>query len=432
VIYIVNEILILGILFIFFALLAIGIPVSFTLFITGFAALTLTNGLTISIALLQSAFYSTITSYLITTVPLFVLMAFILNESGLVRDLFQFFNDWFGHFRGGLAFAATIANGGMAALSGSSSATAGAMSAIAVPQMREHGYDDRLSAGTVSAAGTFAILLPPSLALIIYGIMTQTSIATLFLAGIIPGMLTLGAYLAIIWAWGRYNPDVIGGQPSKVSMEQRISSLRRIWPASLLIIIVLGSLYTGIVTPTESGAMGAFGALVISVFIYDMDYREIYDAHVKTIELTTMVFLIVIAADVFSRWLTLQQVTQNVITGVINSGLSQLAVLILLLAIYVILGAFMEQLAILILTLPLTYPLVVETMGYSPIWFGIIIIKTIEIGLVTPPFGLNVYIATSTVDVDIEKAFAGAIRFLVADVLIIALLVAFPGLGQGF
>lgn len=427
-----NEILILGILFIFFALLAIGIPVSFTLFITGFAALTLTNGLTISIALLQSAFYSTITSYLITTVPLFVLMAFILNESGLVRDLFQFFNDWFSHFRGGLAFAATIANGGMAALSGSSSATAGAMSAIAVPQMREHGYDDRLSAGTVSAAGTFAILLPPSLALIIYGIMTQTSIATLFLAGIIPGMLTLGAYLAIIWAWGRYNPDVIGGQPSKVSMEQRISSLRRIWPASLLIIIVLGSLYAGIVTPTESGAMGAFGALVISVFIYDMDYREIYDAHVKTIELTTMVFLIVIAADVFSRWLTLQQVTQNVITAVINSGLSQLAVLILLLAIYVILGAFMEQLAILILTLPLTYPLVVETMGYSPIWFGIIIIKTIEIGLVTPPFGLNVYIATSTVDVDIEKAFAGAIRFLVADVLIIALLIAFPWFGQGF
>lgn len=412
---------------IFLVLLLVGAPIAFGLIISGFSGLALSLGMETAIKFTRQIFYSNVSDFLLTTVPVFILMAFVLNETGLIRDLFSAFNHWIGHLKGGLAVATTITNGGMAMLSGSSTATIAAMASISIPEMRRYGYDDRLSAGTVAASGTFAILLPPSVALIIYGILTQTSITGLFIAGIVPGMLTLLGYIIVIYSWAYSDIEIMGGAKERSSLSDRLQSIRPIGPAAILIIVVLGSLYTGIVTPTEAGSMGALGAVVIALGIYRTPISDISNAFDKTLEITSMVFLILIGADIFSRFLTLRGIPQTIIEAVSNSGFPPLVILLLILLIYIILGTFMDQLAILILTLPITFPLFVGELGYHPVWFGIFIIKTIEVGLVTPPFGMNVYVLSGTVDgVDIGDAFRGALRFLVVDLVIIGVMIAFP------
>lgn len=406
-------------------LLLSGASVAFALILSSIIGLFLFMNTGQILGFLGTSPYSSVSGYLLSTIPMFILMAEFLRVSGLTQHIFTAIHRWFGHIRGGLAMATTFANGGMAALSGSSTATAATMSSIAVPEMRKYGYDDRLSMGTVSAAGTFAIMIPPSLGLIVYGVLTETSIARLFIGGIIPGILTLGGYILVIYVWALVNPDVIGGTLEKFSRRERLESLRPVWPALLLVVAVIGGLYSGALTPTESGGVGAFGAFLIVVVVMDVRLDGMQEALMRTAEITTMIFMIVIGAELFGRYLAVSGLTRDLLNFIAALPLDPLIIIVIVMVIYALMGTVMDQLAILILTLPVTYPLAIN-LGFDSIWFGVLIAKTIEIGLVTPPLGMNVFVASSPLDVDVDIGFRGSMRFLVADFIILGLMIAFP------
>lgn len=407
-------------------LLAIGVPVAFSLAIAGWIGLLTQVGVDSSMVIMRNVTYANVAFYLLSTIPMFILMAEFLNESELTALVFRAANRWLSGVKGGLAFATTVANGGMAALSGSSTATAATMARMAVPEMQKYGYDDRLSLGTVAAAGTFAVMIPPSLGLIIYGVMTETSIARLFIAGIVPGLLTVVGYGLTIYVWGAVNTEVIGDQTG-YTWDEKFASLKPIWPAVIVVLLVIGGLYLGVVTPTEAGALGALGTFVVAVTVGGMRLKGTKRALLRTAETTTMIFMIVIGAMIFGRWLAITGATRLLIDAVAALPVNRWIILVIVLAIYVLMGTLMDQLAILILTLPITFPLA-TSLGYNPIWFGILIAKTIEIGLVTPPLGLNVYVASGATDLDAEVGFKGAIRFIPIDIIIIFVLMLFPQL----
>lgn len=411
-------------------LIGIGVPISFALFISGILGVFFFVGINSLIGTLTTSPRVATASYLYTTIPMFLLMAELLGKSGMLSVIFRTLDKWTRQIPGGMAIATTFANGGMAALSGSSTASAATMARIAIPEMRKYGYDDRLSMGTVCAAGTFAIMIPPSIGLIIYGVVTETSIAQLFLAGVVPGILTLISYVVLIMLWVKRNPDIAGGRTEMdpAPWKERFRSLLPVWPAIVLIALILGGLYSGAVTATEAGALGAFGSLVIGVGVYGMGWEDINSALTSTIEVTTMIFMILIGALVFGFYLTTTRITQEVVLYVSELPIGRWPIFLIIVLIYLLLGMLMNQSAILILTLPVTFPLVVDGLGFHPIWFGIIIAKTAEIGMITPPLGLNVYVASSAVDVDSTTGFRGSFWFLLADAFILILLMLFPSI----
>jgi tripartite ATP-independent transporter DctM subunit len=405
-------------------LLVIGVPVGYTMLISGTTGLVLVMGYGPAQGILMGAPRDPI-SFTFTTIPLFILMAEFLSKSGIIADLYDSTQKWLGHFPGGLAIATTIANGGMAALSGSSTASVAAMSKISYGEMQERGYRDDLTLGSIAGAGTFAVMIPPSLGLIVYGLITENNIGLLFLGGIVPGVLTLAGYIGIIMLWTAYDPKV-APTSEKAPLESRLSSTLTVWPGLLVIFGVLGGIYSGIITATEAGAVGAVSAFLVATAVYGMGVSDTYEALRDTLETSGMLFLIIFGALVFGFYLTVTQLPQRLVRYIDALPITALQVLLLLLVVYILLGALMDQLAILLLTLPITYPVVVDGLGFGPIWFGVLIAKTIEIGLVTPPIGLNVYIATGTVDADLLDGFKGAARFLLVDVVVLGLLIAFP------
>lgn len=420
-----NELVVLASILALILLLALGIPVAYTLIITSSIGLFIVVGPS-AISLISTTPTQTATKFVFTTIPMFILMAEFMSRSGLTGDVFEAMNQWTSHVPGGLAMGTTLANGGMAALSGSSSATAATMAKIAVPQMRKFGYDDRLSMGTVSAGGTFAAMIPPSLALIIYGILTETSIVLLFIGGVVPGILTVAGYILFIYGWVKLDPEVGGTVGDRYSWTERKESLGTVWPALILVVAMLGGLYSGIVTATEAGALGAFGAFLLAFGIYGMGFGKVNEALWGAAETTTVIFLILIGASIYGFFLGFTGAVETFIEVVVNLPIPIWLVFLILLLLYIGMGTLMDQLAILVLTLPLTFPLVVNEMGFNAVWFGVVLVKTVEIGLVTPPLGLNVYIASGAVDVDISTSFQGAMRFLVVDVIVLAVMVLFP------
>lgn len=408
-------------------LLLLGVPVAFSMLIAGVTGLALILGPGPSEGILSGVLYSQVSGFTLTTIPLFILMAMFLRESGLTKDIFAALQTWVGHFRGGLAIATTITNGILAALTGSSTAAVAALSTIAIPEMRKYGYDDRMSIGTVAAAGTIASMIPPSLGLIIYGILTQNNIGDLFIAGVIPGVLTLIGYIFLIQIWAR-REDVAGDPVPRATWAERSESLSSVWAAVILMTVVLGGIYTGIMTASEAGGVGAVGALIILLYRKHSSQEPIGKACKSAIELTTMIFFILIGAFIFSIYMGATGFTDLLLGSIVSLPFPPFIVLLLVVVAYIGLGTVMDQLAVLVLTLPITYPLAVDTFGYHPIWFGVIIVKTIEIGLITPPLGLNVFVATSTIDVEVSTAFRGAGWFLIVDGLVILLLFAFPNI----
>lgn len=434
------------------ALLLIGIPVAYVLFIGASVGLYLLIGPPAASTIGTTPFEVS-SSFTFIVVPLFILMAEFLGASGITKNIFKAINVWTQRIPGGMAIAATIANGGMAVMSGSSAASAATMAKVSIPEMRRFGYKDTLSAGTVSAAGTFASMLPPSLILIVYGIITETSIGALFLAGVTPGILTLLAYIVVIMVWLKIDPDVArdsvevvpdGGREEDagdsetaaaterdrshherdLSFMEKVQTTKDVFPGIVLIFIVLAGIYGGYMTPTEAGAIGAFGALVISL-VYGLRWDGTKEALDETVRTTGKVFLIIVGATMLSHYLGFTGVIQDTISLINDLGLFNWQTLTLLLVIYLALGTILDPLGILVLTLPLTFP-IVTTMGYSGVWFGIIVVKTIEMGLVTPPFGLNVYIVSGSIDVDIQDVFKGAAPFLVADLAVLIPMVLYP------
>lgn len=404
-----------------------GMPIAFATAFAGALGIWLLAGWDAVYGVLKTTPYRTSSEYLLSTVPMFILMAEFLAHGRVVRLLFDFAHRWIGHVRGGLAQAAVLANVGFAALSGSSTAAAAAMARISVPEMRRFGYDDRLSLATVAIAGTLSIMIPPSLALILYGILTETSIGRLFLAGIIPGIMTAVAYMTTIAVWTRLRPQV-APLAERASWGERWRSVWPIWSAVMLVIFVATAIYSGAISASEAGAIGALGALVVSATHGGMTRRGFAGALTATVRSTAMIFGILIGATVFGVFLAMTQAPQALVGAVGGLEAEPWQVLAVLILIYVILGCFIDQLAIIILTLPLTFPLILH-LDYDPIWFGIIITKTIEIGMVTPPMGLNIFVTTGSVKgARMQDCFVGIAPFLVAELIVVVLLMSFPQL----
>jgi len=372
--------------------------------------------------------YSQTANYTIACMPLFILMGTILSHSQIGADLYVAVRKWMGHIRGGLAIATIGACGLFAAICGESSATAITMGKIAFPEMRKYGYSLSLSSCSVVCGGTIGILIPPSVILIIYGMLTEESITHLFMAGVIPGILQVMLYMIVIYIMCRLKPD-IGPAGPKENVREKFRSLKMVWPVVAVFIFIIGGLYGGLFTATEAGAMGASAALIITIIMRRMN-KTVFSESVKdALQSTAMVFLLLIGAYIFMRFMALSNLPPMISEAVINfqqaHHLSPVLVIILIMFVYTILGCFLDSMAVLLLTVPIITPIVV-TMGYDQVWWGIMMVRFIEMSMITPPFGLNLFIMTKAIDTPLSVLYQGVWPFLIADVVHVALLIAFP------
>ena len=403
----------------------VGVPIAFSMGIVGFFGLVGMIGWDPSLAMVAGVTMETGLDYGLSVVPLFILMGNFVTHAGLSDELYAASNAWLGHRRGGLAMATVLACGGFSAVCGSSLATAATMTKVAMPSMRKYGYADSLASGVIAAGGTLGILIPPSVILVLYGIMTQQDIGKLFAAGIIPGIIGIFGYMATVWVVTAINPE-LGPEAERVPMRQRFHLLKGIWGIVVLFIIVIGGIYLGVFTPTEAAGIGASGALLFALGRRRLSWVTLYRVLVESAQTTAMIFFILIGAILFSNFVNIAGLPDDLSNFVETLGWSSLAVLFAILAIYLILGAVLESLSMILLTIPIFYP-IVEGLGFDLIWFGVIVVVVTEVSLITPPIGLNVFVIRSVLpEVPTGTIFKGIIPFFIADVIRLALLVFFP------
>lgn len=408
-------------------LLLIGLPVAFALGVAGTGALFFIAPLPTIESLLTAVVHDTVANYVILTIPAFVMMSEFLSAGGIADDMMIACNRMLRKLRGGLAMACVLAGAVLAASSGSSTASVATISRAAFPTMRKLGYNQGLAVGTIAISGTLAIMIPPSIAFVVYGILTEESIGKLFVAGIGPGLLTVVGYmltiLFILWRRPDFAPKM---QDALVNTQgDELEQKGRVWPIGLLVLLVLGALYSGLATPTEVGALGTVGAFVLSVLLGRMSFDKFVTAVGNTLRTTTMIVAIIFGAMMFGYFMTYTQVTGRLLQFIADSQLQPYVVLLCILFVYLILGMLMDQFAILVLTVPITYS-IITGLHFDPIWFGVLITKTAEIGLVTPPVGLNIFIASAATNTPTGVGFRGVAPFVFTEIVILALLVAFP------
>jgi len=415
---------IIGIFFLFL-LLALRMQIGFSMALVGFLGFTVLCSLEASFSIMGMEAFKTGTAYSLTVIPLFILMGQFANHSRMGMEIYETVYRWLGFLPGGLAMATTGACAGFAAISGSSLATAATMGMVALPEMKRFKYDDSLATGCIAAGGTLGILIPPSTVLIIYGILTEQPIATLFIAGVLPGLLLSGLFIATIYAMTKYKPS-LGPPGPRFTMKEKIYSLKGTWSLLALFLLVIGGLYTGWFTPTEAAGVGAFGAFFITIIKGRLNRDNLRESLTETVKTTAMVFVILIGANIFGYFLTVSQIPDQLSTWIGELGLNRYVVMSMLIFAFIILGCFMEGLAIMVLTIPIVYPMVMA-MGFDPIWFGIIITLTMEMSLITPPVGINVFIISGVAkDVPMYTIFRGILPFWFAMLACIILLVIFP------
>jgi C4-dicarboxylate transporter DctM subunit len=405
--------------------LLLGIPIAFSLAGSGILGIYLITGSWSKVmGILGMAPFTAVADYSLTTIPMFILMAYFSASSGLAKDLFKAGANWLSHIRGGLGVATVFACGIFGAMSGASVAAASVMSTIAYPEMRRHGYSEPLAAGTVGIGSTLDILIPPSVAMVIYGIATQTSIAKLLIAGTIPGII-VGIFLALaIFAWVHIRPQD-APETYRVSSAERWESVRRIWPSLLLILVVIGLLYTGVVTPTEVGAIGAFMAAVIGAAFGRLTWSGTFEALKMTIRTSAMIFMIIIGATIFGYYMALSRVPQQVVAAVTDWNLNRWIVMIGIVVGYFVISMFMDEIPLLLLTLQLTFPLITH-LGFDPIWFGVLSMMMVAMGLVFPPVGMIAFVVSATAKVDLVKVYTGTSVLMIAIVITTILIMIFP------
>lgn len=416
-------------------LIVVGVPVGFALGLAGAIGLLAIVNAKIITGLIGHVAYETASNYVLLTIPMFVLMAELLASSGIAKDMMLSCSRLMYRVKGGLAMACVLAGAVLASASGSSTASVASIASAAFPTMKRLGYDDRFSVGTMAIAGTLAIMIPPSIAFIVYGIITEESIGKLFMAGLVPGVITAFGYILTIAVVVRLRPDwapdpqllKLEGSDPDSGQSGELSQSGRIWPVMLLVMLVLGALYTGVATPTEIGALGASGALILTCLLRRLSWEGLITALGKTLRTTSMIIVIIFGALLFGYFLTYTQVTVAMLDWIAAAELSPYVVLLAIVAIYLVLGMFMDQFAIIVLTVPITYA-VLTGLGFDGIWLGIVIVKTAEIGLVSPPLGLNIYIASGATGVSTRQGFAGVTPFILVELLILALIIAFPSL----
>jgi len=405
--------------------LLLGVPIAFSLAGAGILGIYLhTGNLNMVIGILGMAPFSTVADYALTTIPMFILMAFFSASSGLARDLYTAGANWLSHIKGGLAVATVFACGIFGAMSGASVAAASVMSSIAMPEMRRHGYSEELAAGSIGIGATLDILIPPSVAMVIYGVATQTSIGKLLIAGVVPGII-VGIFLTVaILVWVRVSPSH-APETYRVSAAERWASIKRIWPSLLLILMVLVLLYTGIVTPTEVGAIGAFLSAAIGVAFGRLRWAGAIEALKLTIRTSAMIFMIIIGATIFGSYMALSRVPQQVVAVVAEMNLNRWVVIVGIVIAYFVVSMFMDEIPLLLLTLQLTFPLITN-LGFDPIWFGVLSMMMVSMGLVFPPVGMIAFVVSATANVSLVKVYKGTSILMIAIVLTTILIMIFP------
>ena len=425
---------IIGFALLIFLILVIRMPIAFAMAIVGFFGFAILQGLTLdnlfdfrwkaSLTLASNRVIETAQEYSLSVVPLFILMGNFVTRSGLSQELYNAAYTFLGHRRGGLAMSTVVACGGFSAICGSSLATSATMAKVALPPMRKFGYADSLATASIAAGGTLGILIPPSVILVIYGLLTETSIRELFAAGFIPGLLGVILYmLAVRWVVMR-NPKS-GPAGEKFTWAERMQALKGIWGVLLLFTIVMGGIYLGVFTPTEAAGIGAAGAFLIALLRGQLNLVKTYEVLSDTVRTSTMLFAVIIGALIFSDFINRAGLPVWLLEFVQSLDVSPMTVIIVILCIYILLGMVFESLSMLLLTVPVFYPLI-DSLGFDLVWYGIVVVVVTEISLITPPVGMNVFVLSAVLkDIKTGTIFKGVTPFWCADIVRLALIVAF-------
>lgn len=410
-----------------FGLLMLGVPVGFGMAIVGFGGFAAIVGTGPAAALAGQIVYDNATNFSFSVLPLFIVMGNLVARSRLSDDLFDAAHAYFGHRRGGLAYATVLASGGFGAVCGSSAATAATMVRVAYPAMRQRGYDAGISTGSIAAGGTLGILIPPSTIMILYGVLTETDIIKLFAAGMIPGAIAILCHFGAIAAVVRLRPE-IAPAGDRVAWCARLRATWRIWGVVVLFVGMMGGIYLGVFTPTEGGAVGAAGALVFAIAKGGLRWAALMDILRESCRTTAMMFAILFGAVLFGNFLEVAGFTKALGGFVTGLDMGPTGTVLLIFAIYVLLGCFVESVSMLFLTVPLFFP-IVTAMGFDPVWFGIVVIVAIEISLITPPIGLNVFVMRGMIpEVPLRTMFLGVAPFVLSSVVLLLILIFFPTL----
>ena len=408
-----------------FALMLLRVPIGMAMGLVGVSGFAYLAGGGPALKIIGHTSMRTVTDFNFAVVPLFLLMGAFATTSGMSRELFRAGNAFLGHLRGGLGIATIAACGGFSAICGSSVATAATFSRVAYPEMRRYGYRESFSTGVIAAGGTLGIMIPPSTVFAIYGLITEQDIGKLFIAGIVPGILAMLMYMGTVTLLGRLRPDYL--PPGKhASWAERLTSIREIWSTLLLFAFVIGGIYGGAFTATEAAGMGAVGAFILGVVRGRLSRQDIRRSLLDTTRVTAAVFTILIGALLFGYFLTITQTPQKITALLTGLGIGRYGVLVVIMLMYLVLGCIMDALAMIILTVPIILP-VIKELGFDPIWFGVIIVMTVELGLISPPVGMNIFVIKSVIgDVKISTIFSGVLPFIVTDIIRLAILIAFP------
>ena len=408
-------------------LLALRLPIGFAMIVVSTLGIAEVRGWGVAASVLRSEPFDFASKWSFSAIPLFILMGAVVHNAGIARGIFGAARMWLGRVPGGLAVSANIACAGFSAASGSSMATAATMGRIAIPEMAAAGYDMRLATGVVASAGTLGVMIPPSLTFLLYAIFAEQSVEKLFIAGIIPGILTATVYAVMILELCAYKPKFAPPVTEHFSIGEKIAALRDLWPLAAFVVVILGGMYGGVFTATEAGAFGAFLAFVIVTIRGDLTWKVIKDSVLETALTTASIFWVAIGAMLLTRLLAMTGVGRFMVEAVGSWALDPLLLVLASAIIYLILGMFLDPLGVLLISLPVLLPMA-HGVHLDMIWFGVLVVKFVEIGLLTPPVGMNVYVIKSVTgnDVSLATIFQGAAMFLMCEVLIVVILIAFP------
>lgn len=410
-------------------LIFLRLPIAFAMGLVGIFGFMYLNDFNLVAALSMASrrVINTAQNYSLSVIPLFILMGNLVTRAGLSQELYRASYSFLGHFRGGLSMATVVACGGFSAICGSSLATAATMARVSMPSMRKYGYSDTLAAASIAAGGTLGILIPPSVILVIYGIISEQSIRELFAAGFLPGLLGIVLYLCAV-SWSVWRKPESGPPGEKLAWRERFESLKGVWGILLLFTIVIGGIYGGVFTPTEAAGIGAAGAFAIALARRSLTIESTFRVFYDTAHTTSKLFLVVIGALIFSNFINRAGLPDQLLQLITGFDLPPMAVILVILLIYIILGCVFESLSMLLLTVPIIYP-VVESLGYDLVWFGIVVVVVTEISLITPPIGLNVFVLSGVLrDVKTSTIFRGVTPFWVADIVRLALITLIPAI----
>ncbi|MGE0349876.1 TRAP transporter large permease [Hydrogenophaga sp.] len=410
-----------------FAMAFLRIPLAVAMTIAGIVGMGLLRGWQPAYASTSQVIFETGFHYVLSVIPLFVLMGNLVARAGMAKELYTAANAFVGHRKGGLAMASIIASGGFGSICGSSIATAATMARVAYPEMKAHGYKDTLATGAIASGGTLGILIPPSTILVIYGIITETDIGKLFIAGILPGLVAITCLcLGVVFVTWR---DPAAGPPAeRFSWRQRLAAIRGIWGVAVLFALVIGGIYGGVFTATEGAGVGAAGAFFFALLRGSLTPRVLVDILVESSRTTAMLFTILIAAMIFTNFINFTTMPADLRDFVLQFSPHPVMVVVVMMGVYLALGMVMEELAIVLLTIPVFFP-VITGLGFDPVWFGILIVTIVEIGMISPPVGLNLFVINSLLpQVKLGAIYRGVWPFVLADIVRLGILIAFPAI----